>query len=188
MGTIVARTEPRITGADERASALKSYTASAQDDLWLFVIMGAVTASKSREAGGDQVANSSTATDVRQLLVGEIELLLFVPRRNDIAGRQAMDTARAAFAAISQSIAGLNFDTELPSNDGRSLIFVRHDMAASVGNSAYVHSFQFEQSFYLNRVDQADHTITRAFRDLYVTLDHEGQQMSNDINLDDEPL
>lgn len=164
-GTIIARTAPRISSGISQDRCLEAYTTQAGDNLWAYVILGDVVASKSRKIDSDAVANLQTGEDYRQQLIQPFMVMVVIPTVTEIAGRVARDLAEDLFPPICKSLLLSKFDSGLRVGSQNPVAFVDHGFAA-YNTAFYVHTYAFEQVADLTFDDTVGYPDNVAFRDI----------------------
>ena len=188
-GTIEARTLPRVSAAVSIGRVVDAYTKQPQDDLWAFVVLGDVFASKSRSIDSDATDNLQRGNEYRQQIIQPFTIVIFIPASQEIAGRNARDIAEGLFRPVCRSILFSKFDSGLFVGDQNPVQFVDHGFAAYNG-AFYVHTFNFQTVADITFDDTVGYDLDVAFRDISLTqnLDVGTGVMTADIDLDDEAL
>lgn len=194
-GSIEARARPRISAAASFERAERAYTEKVADELWLFVVLGDVEASKSRRIESDATENQPRNVEFRQQLVQPFSVFLFVPSSESVGGRAQRDAAEDLFRPICRSLLFSALDSGLYVGEQGTVQFTRHGTTGYDG-SLYVHEYAFEQVVDLTFEDTVGHDLDVAFRDLSLDLfpDLPGgsgtglASLTAEIDLDDEPL
>ena len=114
MGTIIARTSPRISASIDIDRAIDAYTKHEVDEYWSFVVLGDVNASQSRQIESDAIDNQQRNVNYRQQIIEPFTVYVFIPVKNEIAAADARDEASILFRSITRSLLFSKFDTELP--------------------------------------------------------------------------
>ncbi len=170
IGTITARIKPRISAGVNPDRLMASYTEKSVDELWLFVVLDDVTASKSRNIRSDAVDNIMRGSNFRQQIIQGMTLYLFVPASTEIAAAAARDQAESLFRAICQSVLDTQFDSGLFEQFLGSIQFVAHG-AFAYNTSVYVHGYTFQQVVDLYEQDTVGPDLDVAFRDICLIMD-----------------
>ena len=190
IGTIIARTKPRISAAVDPTRMIESYTAKQVDDFWLFVVLGDVTASKSRQNQSDAVDNIPRGSEYKQEIIQDFTLYLLIPAATEIAGADARDEAEALFRTICRALLFSGFDSQLFAGTQGMIHFVSHGVFDYNG-AFYVHAYSFQQVVDLTFDDTVGDDLDVAFRQIDFTifpqLEGTGSLVSA-IDLDDTPL
>lgn len=188
-GTILAKTNPRVSAAVTFERALQAYTKQSSDEAWLFVVMGDGFAQKNKRIDIDSTDNIQRTQDFNQRITQTVSLYLFIPTSNEIAGRQARDRAEELLRPICQSILLAKFDTLLACGLDNPLQFNNHGFQA-YNTSFYVHQYTFEATIQMAFEDTVGPDEDVAFRDIALTmgLDVGTETFDTLIDLDDEPL
>ncbi len=190
-GAISAAISPRISSGISDERCLEAYTKQSVNDLWAFVVLGDVVASKSRDVDSDAVDNIQRTEYYRQQLVYPFNVIVIIPTSNERAARVARDQAEDIFPLLTQSLAGFGFNSGLAVGAQNATVFVDHGFAAY--NSAfYVHSYTFQQVADLTFDDTIGYDVDVAFRDIdtdiRLDIGTEEDAIQADINLDDVEL
>jgi hypothetical protein len=187
-GTIIAKTNPRISSAVDFDRLLDAYTKQKVDDAWLFVVLGDSLANKDRNIDTDATDNIQNGNYFNQRIIQNVTFYLFLPTSNEIAGREARDKAEELLKPICNSVLGFKFPS-LVENTNNPLMITGHGLQAY--NSAfYVHEYAFEATLQLGPSDIFAPREDVAFRDIDLTigLDFGTETFNTLIDLDDEPL
>lgn len=189
-GTIVARARPRIASAVNPDRMMDAYSQKDEDELWMFVILGPVVASKNRAVGSDAVDNLNHGVEFRQQLLQDFSVYVVIPCSNEIGAANARDTAEDLFRPICRSLVGIAFDSGLYVGEQGRVHFVQH--GPYVYNTAfYVHEYAFQQVVDMTYDDTVGPNDDVAFRDLDFTMDPDlggTTKLAGSIDLDDVPL
>ncbi len=195
IGTIEARMEPRITAGVNPARATDAYTEQADGNLWLFVALEDVTASKSRMVRSDAIDNLHATDNFRQQVIQPFSVYIFIPSTNEIAQADARDTAEDLFLSICQSLLASTLDSGLSVSDQGVVQFVTHGTFAT-NSAVYVHGYSFQQVVDLYEGDTVGPDLDVAFRNLDFSMAPELPELQTDdtptldatLDLDDVPL
>lgn len=186
---MVARTVPRITGAASLERAQASYTKFGNNQLWAFIIMGDVVASKSRHTMTDPIGTSTAASTYRQFLMNSVYVYVFIPMTQSISGRAERDLMADVGKYLYKSMVGKAYPSYFVDEPVATLNFKQHHQAQYL-TSYYIHEFEFEAVTEITTNDIVEPDTTRAFRDLYLHQlnDFNVENLSTQINLDDIPI
>lgn len=190
VGTIVARTKPRISAGVDPAKLIEAYTRQKIDELWLFAVLEDVAASKNRSILSDATDNIQRGQYFRQQVIQPLALYLFMPASGSIAGQAERDLAEDLFRPICRSILYTKFDSRLFVGEQGPLQFVSHGLFDYNG-ALYVHAFNFEQVVDLVFEDTVGPDLDVAFRDIDLTMDTNlggTTKLTAVFPLDDVPL
>lgn len=168
-GTILGRTKPRISAAVDNEAAVKAYTAQSVNKLWLFVVIGDVTASKDRSTGSDAVSNLQSGDDYRQQLIYPFTAIVFFPSKTEIAGRLVRDDAEDLFRPLCRSLLGAKLDSGLFAAAQNPINFVDHGTGNYTG-SYYMHVYNFATVADLTFDDTIGYSDDVAFRDIVMNM------------------
>lgn len=190
-GTIIARTNPRISATVDIDSAIASYTKQEIDKLWAFVVLGDVVASIARTHDTDAIAIIPKNSNYRQQIIEPFSVYVFIPVENEIAAREARDVIHDITRPIFRSLLFTQFDTGLYASNLNSVVFAGHGQH-SYDKAVYIHEFLFQQATDIYEEDTVGHDLDVRFNDLdfSIFLDFGTQVnfMSASIDLDDTPL
>lgn len=143
-GTIVARTNPRISRAISEQRAIDAYTAQpTPNDAWAFVILGDVLASKSRKIDSDATANIQRGEEYRQQLIQPFSVIVIIPTSSEISGADARDLAEDLLRPLCRSLIFSKFDSGLYVGAQNPVVFSDHGFLA-YDTAFYVHSYAFQ--------------------------------------------
>jgi len=188
-----ARTRPRVAAGLTPERIAQTYTAQRAADLWLFVSLGDVEASKSRSIKSDAVDNLGAGTEFRQQLLQNFTVYAYVPTSAELSAEQARDRAEEIFPAVCQSILFSQLDSGLAVGRQGRVMFTNHGFFA-YNQAVYVHAFTFQQVVDLTFGDTVGHDLDVAFRDIDLALfpvlpagGTEAVSMDAHVDLDDEP-
>jgi hypothetical protein len=187
-GTIVAKTNPRITSSVAFERIEQFYTKQAIDDAYLIVVLGDGIANKNRNIDTDATDNIQRGNYFNQKLIQGVSLFLLIPTSAQIAGRKARDRAEELLSPICQSILTAKFPS-LVENDNNPLMLSSHGFQDYTG-AVYVHQYAFEATLQLGPTDIFEPDDDVAFRDIDLTIGMDvGTETFNTlIDLDDEIL
>jgi hypothetical protein len=187
-GTISARAAPRISAAVTNEAALQAYTVQTDDNLCAFVVLGDVTASKSRKIDSDANDNIQRSNNYRQQLIYPFTVFVFFPSSTQIAGRKARDDAEDIFLPLCQSLLGSSLDSGLFAGAQNPINFVDHG-TADYKSAYYVHAYNFATVADLTFDDTIGYDEDVAFRDIVtgmtINIGTEEDALTANIDLDD---
>lgn len=192
IGTIIARSNPRITAAITFDRAKEMYTSKDTTDKWLFVVLDDSIASKDRHISSDAVSNPQRGHEYRQQVVQNFDLYAFFPVTEELSARESRDQAEDLFRPICQSILFALFDSGLFAGAQNPVSFVNHGVQ-DYDTSVYTHGYTFQAVVDLTFNDTVGFDDDVAFRDIDLTLfpdvntgDPLVSFMDIDVNLDEE--
>lgn len=190
-GTIIARTNPRISASISSDRVVDAYTKQSSGDLWAFVILDDVSASKSRNIDTDAVDNLQRGNEFRQQIVQPFSILIVIPTTQEITARDARDLSEDLFRPICQSILFSKIDSGLFVGAQNPIQFVDHGFVA-YNTAFYAHTYNFQMTSDITFDDTIGYSEDVAFRDiaLGMNIDFGTQEdpLTVTINLDDEAL
>lgn len=187
-GSIVVKTNPRMSAAVEFDRILDVYTKQAPSSAWLFVVLGDAVASKNRNIDTDSTDNIQRGHYFNQRIIQSVSIYVLLPSSAEIAGRSARDRCEELLKPICRSILTAKFPS-LVENNNNPLMLTGHGVQAY--NSAfYVHQYAFESTIQLGASDIYVPSDDVAFRDIDLTngLSLGAETFNTLIDLDDLPL
>lgn len=167
-GTIYARSLPRISAVLQEDIIVDAYTKQPAADIWAFVVLGDVTASKSRQTDTDAVSNMQRGEHFRVQLLQPVTVYVVIPSAQEQAGRLARDTCEELLKPLCQSLLMKKFDSLLTVGMKGPLQFVGHGFAA-YSRAYYMHAYQFMQVADMTFGDTVGYDDDVAFRDISLT-------------------
>lgn len=191
QGTIIASSNRRIAGAIDLDRAIDSYTKQAPNKLWLFVVLGDVTANKDRHIQSDATASMATGTIFRQRLIETVDLYIVAPGTLSESGRPFRDLMEQISIFIYKSLLGKKFDSPLSEKVWSQLVLTGHGFQEYV-KSYYIHRFAFERTVDITFDDTIGVPNTVALRDILLEFkdpnDTDKTILTAEIDLDEDPL
>lgn len=197
-GSPQVQSQIRISGAAEIDRIVQSYTQQPKDDLWLYVVLGSVVASKDPNNENDATSRQSRkqqGQDFGQQITQSFTIYVFVPTTEQLSGRAARDLCEDLFLSINNSILFYTFDSGLKAKNNSASGFVSHDIYdyGPIGGYAfYTHQYNYEQVVDLTYADTVGDDPSIAFRDIQfrisVSPGTQELELTNDVNLDVNPL
>lgn len=187
-GTIIAKTNPRISASISFERALAAYTKQADGKAWLFVVLGDGVANKSRTIDTDATDNIQSGNYFNQMLIQGVVAFVFLPTSAELAGRAARDRCEELLSPICQSVLTAKFPS-LVENTNNPLMINGHGFQA-YNTAFYVHQYSFEATLQMGPSDTFIPSDDVAFRDIDLTmgLDTGSETFTTAIDLDDEQL
>lgn len=188
-GQLVGRKAPRISGAASLERAEAAYTRMGSNELWAFVVMGKVSASKSKYTQSDFISSSTATTVFRQSLINDVYVYVFVPTSSSLAARAERDLMSDVARYLFKSLLGKVYPTYFIDAPTTVMHFLQHQQLSYKG-AYYIHEFQFEGAADITTNDIVENDSTRAFRDLNIDFknDFDVSIVETLINLDDQPI
>lgn len=190
IGTIIARTKPRISAGIDPNRLAAAYTKEESGELWLFVVLGRSESSKNRQILSDAQDNIPRGTNYRQQILQPFTIYTFSTVTDEIAATEARDLAADLFRPICRSLLGKAFDSGFFVGAQGPVHFVTHDVFDYDG-SVYVHSYDFEQVADLTFDDTIGPDEDVAFRNIDYTIDPNlggTTVLTGSIDLDETPV
>lgn len=188
-GTILARTEPRISASISEERLLDVYTRQPAADLWAFVVLEDVFASKNRNIESDATDNIQRGDQYRQQIIQPFTVYIFIPTKAQIAGREARDDAEDLFRSVCRSLLFKPFASGLFAGAQGPVQFVNHGFI-HYNSAFYVHGYNFQQVVDITFKDTVGYDLDVAFRDIILNtgVSTGTEIMTANIDLDDEIL
>ena len=140
----IARGGHRISAGSDIERLIKAYTEHNETELWAFVVLNDVTASKSRHVLSDATENQPRNTEYRQQVIQPFSVYVFVHTAEDISGRLARDTCEDLFRPLCQALLFKAFDSGLYVGSQGTVGFENHGIHY-YDSAFYVHEYQFSQ-------------------------------------------
>lgn len=189
QGDIVLYKELRISGAISLNRLLESYTAQADKNCWLYVVLGNVSSSKDRLTTTDRTGLLLKGQDVRITMLEPFSIYLFIPTKDEISARYARDLVSDFYPLLVKSLAGLYIPSEFGDVTPYGIALLGHNFV-EYDYAYYVHEFRFEYSYEIVQSDLIDTDTSVAFRNIELQFLNNNNQLIMDtkIDLDDEPL
>lgn len=179
----------RIAGSATLERAKDMYTEQEQTKSWMFVVMGNVTASKSRFTQTDLTHHVQKGEYYRQILQQFVSIYVVSNTKEELGARATRDDMQELLLALTKAIAFHQFPTNLNKGQTDPLVFVEHGVL-EYDSAMYIHEFTFECGIDLTFNDTSGYSPDVAFRDIQMDLDPDFGTTGtvSDINLDEEPL
>ncbi|GAG15550.1 unnamed protein product, partial [marine sediment metagenome] len=197
VGTIEVRGKPRISGGVDPERLIEAYTKQGTDEIWAFVFLDDVIASKTRAISSDAVDNLRAANFYRQQITEVFTVLFLVPATNEHAALNARDVVQGdLFLPVGQSLLGHRFNTNLTVEDQGSVVFVTGGrfFSNALTPAVYAHGFTYQQTSDIGFCDTVGPERSARFNDLNFSLaPSHGTKLASGtmtagIDLDEEPL
>ncbi len=113
-----------------------------QNKYWAFVVPSDSVASKSRHTATDATAIQTSGDDFRQKVITPFNIYLFIPTKNEIAGRASYDDMVLITSAIFKSILGASLPSPYYIESFSRVVFEAHGHFAYSG-AYYIHKMEF---------------------------------------------
>ena len=190
-GTPVVKPDARISGSVTFDIAEDAYTKQGENDLWAFVVLGDVIASKNRDIQSDLTDTAKRVTGWRQRVGQPFTVYVFTPSVKERAGRSARDLMEDVSVALFRSLLGAKFNTGYYASNQYVTTFINHGFTAYT-SAYYVHEFNFEVAADITFEDTVGYEFDTAFRDIELSITpdfgtHENPATAN-IDLDEDQL
>ena len=166
---IQARVKPRISATATVDRVIEVYTEQKPADLWAFVVLEEVFASKSRAIRSDAVDGIQPQQYLRQQIIQPFSVYVMMPSADSVAGRPSRDLAEDLFRPICQALLGAQFDSGLHVGKQGPVQFVAHG-SHSYDSATYVHVFNFQQVVDLYFEDSVGPDLDVAFECIDLTM------------------
>lgn len=190
-GAPFVKPDARISGAASVDRAVNAYSKQNANDLWAFVVLGDVIASKNRETRSDMTDTMTRRTAWKQRMTQPFTVFVFVGTKDDRGGLTARDLMEDVSVALFKSLLGVKFDTGYFASNQYATTFINHGFS-EYSTAFYVHEFNFELAADITFDDTVGYDFDTAFRDisLGVVPDFGTQEdpATATINLDEVPL
>ena len=168
-GTQFVHSAPRVSAAASPERAIQAYTSQKTEELWAFVVLGDVTASKSREMDSDAIDNQITDDTFRQQIAQPFSIYVMFPATHSIGGAEPKDLAQDLMLPICRSVLGTKFSSGLSNDKQGSVQFGGHGEFLYDG-PLYVHQYAFQQTVDLLFPDTVGPSVDVAFRNINLTV------------------
>jgi hypothetical protein len=190
-GSIVIRTNPRISSGINIERIVAGYTEAKQNEYWAFVVLDGVTASQSRLIESDALDNIQRNASFRQQIIEPFSVYIFIPVESEIAARESRDEASDLLRPLLRSLLFSRISTGLYADVLNPVQFVGHDVF-SYDSSVYVHAYNFQQVADIYEEDTVGPDLDVAFREIDFSIFSDfGTQvefMQGTPDLDETPL
>lgn len=165
VGTITARGKPRISAGVNPARLQQAYTEKKTDELWAFVVLEDVTASKSRNIRSDAIDNLTPNNFFRQQVIQPLTIYLFVPAQLQLGAADARDLAEEEFRNLSRCLLDSAFDSNTHVGKQGTMQFVTHGVF-DYNTAVYIHAYSYQQVIDLYEEDGVGPDLDVAFRNI----------------------
>lgn len=184
------KTNLRISATASMERVVEAFTKQVTNKFYMFVILGDVRATNSKDTKQDLVALINRGDNYQQLIQHTVGLYVIGGTKDEISGRLARDQMEDLLPAITKSIAFYQFPVSFYVGNSNPLVFVSHGLRRYDG-AIYIHEFIFEASSQMVINDTVGHSKDVALRNIdltqYPNLDGTGEILSY-INLDEVEL
>jgi hypothetical protein len=185
-GTIIARTNHRISGGATLPVCLSSYTKQTTNKYWCFVVLDDVAASKSRNISTDATATFNSGNAFLQDLITPFNVYIFAPTVGEIAALKTSDYMHFELARdIFRCVTGIKYSVPFTEPQYALTVIVGHGIAIyDENNGAYlVYNYQFETTERINWFDTAQNPSV-ALRKVNIKYKFESASSVNEIKND----
>jgi hypothetical protein len=169
VGSPVAKSLPRISAVVDEDIIIQAYTKQEQTDVWAFVVLGDVTASKSRYIDSDAVDNLQRGDNFRQQLIQPVTVYVVIPTSAELGARAARDLCEDLLQPLTKSLVFKAYSTGLNVSTKGPLQLVGHGFAA-YQRAWYMHAYEFQQVVDLTFEDTVGYDEDVAFRDISLDM------------------
>lgn len=191
IGTPVIKAEARVSGAITLERAIDSYTSQNSNELWAFVIIGDVIASKNRSVNSDMTDTLTSTNGWKQRITQPFTVYIFSPATSSLSGRDIRDSMEDVSLALFKSLLGAKFPTGYFASEQFVTTFVNHGFN-DYNTAYYVHEFNFEMAADITFDDTIGYGIDVAFRDVDLSITSDQgtgiDPATANVNLDETPL
>ncbi len=171
-GTITAKTAPRISGAVTLERAKQSYSKQLPGKAWLYVVLNNNVANRTSKSDINATSDIKRSQHFRQIVIQSVDLFVFLPATDGIAGRQPRDRAEELFLPILQSVLFKKFNSLTSCDETSPFAFVEHGFE-DYDTAVYTHSYTFEINITLGFDDTVGPDDDVAFRDIDMSQLHD---------------
>jgi hypothetical protein len=155
----------RVSGAVTAEAVVAYYTAQKKPtDYWAFVVNGDLSISHDRNVSSDANTRLSSNEGLFIEAIQPFNVYVFIPSTEQISGRLAQDEIFEIRKAFYKTLAGVQFDSGLASEEKRFLATPFSDGFFAYAGAYYVHEFIFETVFKIYYEDVVDPDDSTAFR------------------------
>ena len=188
-GTINVHRGVRVTGVVGVERIVDIYTEQPPTDLWAFVILADVGASKDRNISNDATAAQSLSTFRQQKVIQGFSVFVVSPASEELAARQSRDSMEDIAPILFSCLLGQQFGTGFFSSKKWVTTFIGHSFELYNG-AFYLHEFEFEQLAEILFEDGVGTGDGRAFRDISLNLSTTigSEPLTASIDLDKDVL
>lgn len=190
-GTPVVKTDARVARVINIEKAVDAYSKKSLNDLWSFVVLGDVIASKSRDTLNDLTDTAKKNTGWKQRIAQPFTIYTFENTKDDIGGAAARDEMEDVTLAYFKSLLGVIFPSNLSYNLQFVVTFVNHGFQ-DFNDAYYVHQHNFEMAADITFEDTVGYDFDTAFRDISLSVASDigtGEDPATaNVDLDEVPL
>lgn len=189
-GTPILHAGIRVTGVVSADRIIALYTERPPTDLWAFVVLADVSASKDRNILNDATAAHVGETFRNQKLIQGFSVFVVSPADTELAARQARDLMEDVTGFLYQSLLGAKFSSGFFANQKWLVTALGHSFQF-YNTAFYIHEFAFEMLAQVLFEDSIGRPFDVAFRDINLTMtpDNVGvEPLTATIDLDEVPL
>jgi len=159
----------RIAGSIDIERTIEEYTQQSLEELWAFVSMHDVSASKDRNAYNDAVATFARGEDPRLRLIDGFSVYLIGNVTGEIAATDTLDIMRHdLLGPLLKTLYGVKFGTGLSTESDFKCILTSHNQVF-YNRAILVYQYAFEFSSDITLDDAANEDDTRAFSEFEYT-------------------
>jgi hypothetical protein len=182
---------PRISGAATLDRAIAAYTKMDANELWGFFVFQGMDVSDDRTTNNDSKAERLPQEDFKLRLVNDFTFYVFVPTKDEISGRSAIDLCQQLAAPIYKTLAGFAPSSQFRTKQETVVVPSSHNFeeysTPELGPSVLIYGYDFQTTEFLlregsseniddfmaNTGDVLPNLSTRAFRNMNWQLDNE---------------
>lgn len=176
----------RISAAINIERVLKSYTAQNPSKYWLFACPDRIRVSKDRNIPNDSLTVFRLGQSLRQLLIEPFYLYVVVPTSTQLSAADAYDSLNDVLYSILKSLLLFNTPSQTAVNSLYTLCFDNMDVF-EYNTSYLVGVYSFFGNSVLTYRDSFNYKTNAPFRDVDMTMNVEGKELTANINIDVNP-
>ncbi len=180
----------RVTGVVTAERIINIYTEQPPTELWAFVVLANVSASKDRNILNDATSAQVGETFRNQKLLQGFSVFVVSPADSDLAARQTRDLMEDIAGFLFSSLLGVQFDTGFHA-DKKWLVTTLGHSFQFYNTAFYIHEFAFETLANVLFEDSIGRPDDVAFRDIDLTITPSNvgvEPLTATIDLDEVPL
>lgn len=189
-GTPILHAAIRVTGVVSADRIIDIYTERPPTDLWAFVVLADVPASKDRNILNDAVTAQVGDTFRNQKLIQGFSVFVVSPADTELAARQARDLMEDITVFLYSSLLGVKFSSGFFA-DQKWLVTALGHSFQFYNTAFYIHEFAFEMLAQVLFEDSVGRPDDVAFRDIDLTITPSNvgvEPLTATIDLDEVPL
>ena len=179
----------RVTGVVSAERIIDIYTETPPTDLWAFVVLADVSASKDRNILNDATSAQVGDTFRNQKLLQGFSVFVVSPADTELAARQTRDLMEDIAVFLYSSLLGVAFDSGFFA-DKKWLVTTLGHSFQFYNTAFYIHEYPFEMLAQILIEDSVGRPDDVAFRDIDITMNiNTGvEPLTATVDLDEVPL